>query len=60
MKKSIKNPIKQTKLTTKRFVIRKNLIGKNVTIEFKTKEGKTFKYNHDKVYTYESYLYTII
>jgi hypothetical protein len=52
MKKESSNPsVKQTKLTTKRFVIRKNLIGKNVTIEFKTKEGKTFKYNHDKVYT---------
>ena len=38
-------------LTTKRFVIRKNLIGKNVTIKFVTKDNKTYTYNHDKVYS---------
>ena len=37
-------------MQTKRFVIRKNLVGKNVTIEFTNKEGKTYKYNHDEVY----------
>lgn len=37
-------------MTTKRFVIRKNLVGKNVTIEFTNKKGETFKYNHDEVY----------
>lgn len=37
-------------MKTKRFVIRKSLIGKNVTVEFTTKEGKTYKYNHDEVY----------
>ena len=37
-------------MKTKRFVIRKGLIGKNVTIEFTNKEGKTYKYNHDEVY----------
>jgi hypothetical protein len=37
-------------MKTNRFVIRKNLVGKNVIIEFTNKEGKTFKYNHDGVY----------
>jgi len=37
-------------MTTKRFVIRKNLVGKNVTIEFTNSKGQTFKYNHDEVY----------
>lgn len=37
-------------MTTKRFVIRKNLVGKNVTIKFTNKKGETFKYNHDEVY----------
>ncbi len=34
----------------KRFVIRKSLIGKEVTIEFVNKKGETVKYNHDDVY----------
>lgn len=37
-------------MKTNRFVIRKNLVGKNITIEFTNKEGQTFKYNHDEVY----------
>ena len=37
-------------MNTKRFVIRKSLVGKNVTISFTTKKGETFKYNHDDVY----------
>lgn len=37
-------------MQTKRFVIRKNLVGKNVTIEFTNKKGEKFKYNHDEVY----------
>lgn len=37
-------------MKTKRFVIRKNLVGKNITIEFTNKEGQTYKYNHDEVY----------
>lgn len=37
-------------MTTKRFVIRKSLVGKNVTIQFTNKKGETFKYNHDEVY----------
>lgn len=37
-------------LVTKRFVIRKSLIGKNVVISFKNAKGDECKYNHDKVY----------
>ena len=37
-------------LTTKRFVIRKSLIGKNTTINVEFKNGKSCTYNHDKVY----------
>jgi len=38
-------------LITKRFVIRKSLIGKNVTFEFTNKKGDKITYNHDKVFT---------
>ena len=37
-------------ITSKRFVIRKSLIGSNTTINVEFKNGKTFTYNHDKVY----------
>ena len=37
-------------LKTKRFVIRKSLLGKNEVIEFTTKDGKVYKYNHDEVF----------
>ena len=37
-------------LTTKRFVIRKSLIGKNVVITFTNKKGIECTYNHDEVY----------
>ena len=37
-------------MKTKRFVIRKSLLGKKAIIEFTTKKGETFKYNHDEVY----------
>ena len=37
-------------LKSKRFVIRKSLIGKNQVIEVAFKNGKTATYNHDKVY----------
>ena len=37
-------------LTTKRFVIRKSLIGKNVLITFTNKKGETYTYDHDAVY----------
>ena len=42
--------MKLTKLTTKRFVIRKSLIGKNVVITFTNKKGNECTYNHDDVY----------
>ena len=38
-------------LTTKRFVIRKSLIGSNTVITFKNAKGVDCTYNHDKVYT---------
>ena len=41
----------QNVITTKRFVIRKSLIGKNQIIQFVNKKGDTCEYNHDKVYT---------
>jgi hypothetical protein len=37
-------------LKSKRFVVRKSLIGKNQVIEVTFKNGKKVKYNHDKVY----------
>ena len=37
-------------LTTKRFVIRKSLIGTNTIITFVNKKGATVSYNHDDVY----------
>ena len=39
-----------SKLTTKRFVIRKSLIGKNVVITFTNKKQEKVQYNHDEVY----------
>jgi len=38
-------------LKSKRFVVRKSLIGKNQVIEFTNKKGDTVTYNHDKVYS---------
>ena len=38
-------------LKSKRFVVRKSLIGKNQVIEFTTKNGDKVTYNHDKVYS---------
>ena len=40
-----------SKLNSKRFVVRQSLIGKNQVIEVTFKNGKTFKYNHDKVFS---------
>ena len=37
-------------LKSKRFVVRKSLIGKNKIIEVTFKNGKVAKYNHDDVY----------
>ena len=44
MKKTINN------IVTKRFVIRKSLIGTNTVITFTTKKGDKVTYNHDEVY----------
>ena len=38
-------------LKSKRFVVRKSLVGKNQLIEFTNKKGESFTYNHDKVYS---------
>jgi hypothetical protein len=40
-----------TKLTKKRFVISKSLIGKNVTITFTNKKDETYTYDHDEVFS---------
>ena len=37
-------------ITTKRFVIRKSLIGTNTVITFTNKKGNSVTYNHDEVY----------
>ena len=39
------------KLTTKRFVIRKSLIGENVEITFTNKKNETYTYDHDEIYS---------
>ena len=41
---------KVVELKTKRFVIRKSLIGTNTVVTFVNKKGKTITYNHDEVY----------
>ena len=38
------------KINSKRFVVRKSLIGKNAVITVNFKNGKSATYNHDKVY----------
>ncbi len=43
--------MKTNKLTTKRFVIRKSLIGQNKIITFTNKKGYKFTYDHDEIYT---------
>ena len=41
---------KVVELKTKRFVIRKSLIGKNTVITFTNKKQENVSYNHDEVY----------
>ena len=41
---------KTNKLTTKRFVIRKSLIGTNTIITFVNKKNEKMSYSHDDVY----------
>ena len=38
-------------MTTKRFVIRKTLIGKNTIITFTNKKNETYTYDHDAIYS---------
>ena len=42
--------MKTNNLTTKRFVIRKSLIGTNTVITFTNKKNITFTYDHDEIY----------
>jgi len=44
------NSNKVEELKTKRFVIRKSLVGKNQVISFTNKKGVNVKYNHDVAY----------
>lgn len=41
---------KVNSITTKRFVIRKSLVGNNTVITFTNKKGVKYTYNHDEVY----------
>ena len=42
---------KSNTLTSKRFVVRKSLLGKNTNIEVTFKNGNTVTYSHDKAFT---------
>ena len=42
---------KSNVMNSKRFVVRKSLIGKNQVITFTNKKGDNITYNHDKVYS---------
>ena len=43
--------MKTNKLTTKRFVIRKSLLGTNTVITFTNNKDITFTYDHDEIYS---------
>jgi hypothetical protein len=43
--------MKTNKLTTKRFVIRKSLLGTNTVITFTNNKEVTFTYDHDEIYS---------
>jgi len=43
--------MKTNNLTTKRFVIRKSLLGNNTVITFTNKKDVTFTYDHDEIYS---------
>ena len=43
--------MKTNNLTTKRFVIRKSLLGTNTVITFTNKKDITFTYDHDEIYS---------
>ena len=42
---------KLNSLTTKRFVIRKSLIGENAIITFTNSKNDTYTYDHDEIYS---------
>ena len=42
---------KLNKITKKRFVISKSLVGQNVEITFTNKKNESFTYNHDEVFS---------
>jgi len=43
--------MKTNNLTTKRFVIRKSLIGQNAIITFTNSKKQTYTYDHDEIYS---------
>jgi len=43
--------MKTNNLTTKRFVIRKSLLGTNTVITFTNNKEVTFTYDHDEIYS---------
>jgi len=43
--------MKTNNLTTKRFVIRKSLLGTNTIITFTNNKDITFTYDHDEIYS---------
>ena len=43
--------MKTNNLTTKRFVIRKSLIGTNSVITFTNSKNQTYTYDHDEIYS---------
>jgi hypothetical protein len=47
------NNKKSNVLVSKRFIIRKSLIGKGMIVQFTDYDGKVHKYDHDKVYELE-------
>jgi len=42
---------KENVIKSKRFVVRKSLVGKNQLIEFTNKKGEVVKYNHDVAFS---------
>tara|TARA_R100000655_G_C2910874_1_gene180548 strand:+ start:97 stop:333 length:237 start_codon:yes stop_codon:yes gene_type:complete len=43
--------MKNNNLTTKRFIIRKSLLGSNTIINFTNKKGEKWQYDHDEIYS---------
>ena len=50
---STKKNTKREILVSKRFIIRKSLIGKGIVVQFTDYDGRVHKYDHDKVYELE-------